>query len=77
MIKTAVRMALLSKIVYCDYDRINRILLKMGLKDWYWFDNEGTQAMMIKTNKELIICFRGTEPDQVTDLMARITQKLL
>ena len=37
-------MALLSKIVYCDYDRINRILLKMGLKDWYWFDNDGTPS---------------------------------
>ena len=72
MIKTAVRMALLSKIVYCDYDRINRILLKMGLKDWYWFDNDGTQAMMVKTNKELIICFRGTEPTQVADLMADV-----
>ena len=70
MIKTAVRMALLSKIVYYEYDKINRILLKMGLKDWYWFDSEGTQAMIVKTNKELIICFRGTEPTQVADLMA-------
>jgi triacylglycerol lipase len=70
MIKTALRMALLSKLVYEDYNKINRTLLKMGLKDWYWFDNEGTQAVLIKTNKELIVCFRGTEPDKITDIMA-------
>jgi len=72
MIKTAVRMALLSKIVYNDYDIINRILLKMGLKDWYWFDVEGTQAMLVKSDKELIICFRGTEPDKITDILADV-----
>ena len=70
MLKTAVRMALLSKIVYDDQDSINRKLLKMGLKDWFWFDNEGTQAIIIKTHKEIIICFRGTEPNQMTDVLS-------
>ena len=70
MLRTATRMALLSKIVYRDYDSINSKLLKLGIKDWYWFDNDGTQAILIKTDKELIICFRGTEPTEITDVLS-------
>ena len=70
MYRTATRMALLSKIVYDDYDSINSKLLKLGIKDWFWFDNEGTQAILIKTDKELIICFRGTEPTQMADVLS-------
>lgn len=70
MLKTASLMALLSKIVYEDYDSINSKLLKLGLKDWAWFERDGTQAMIIKRPKEIIVCFRGTEPDQMTDVLA-------
>lgn len=70
MLKTATLMALLSKIVYDDYDNINAKLLKLGLKDWYWFDTEGTQAMIIKTDKQLIVCFRGTEPTEISDVLS-------
>lgn len=70
MLKTAYRMAYLSKLAYLDYEHINTKLLSMGFKDWYWFDNEGTQALLIKTEKELVICFRGTEPDQLSDIMS-------
>lgn len=66
---------MLSSLVYRDYDDINSQLLKLGYKDWYWFDCEGTQAMIIAPSKshlenEIIICFRGTEPDKMSDIMA-------
>ena len=70
MLKTATRMAFLSKLIYEDYETINTKLLGMGLKDWFWFDKDGTQAFIIKTEKEIIICFRGTEPDQLTDVLS-------
>ena len=59
-------MALLSQIVYDDHHKINTKLLKMGLQDWAWFERDGTQGMIINNNSEIIICFRGTEPDQMT-----------
>ena len=70
MLKTAARMALLSQIVYDDHHKINTKLLKMGLQDWAWFERDGTQAMIINNDSEIIICFRGTEPDQMTDILS-------
>lgn len=70
MLVKAARMALLSSIVYEDQDSINNKLLKLGLKDWSWFDTDGTQAILIHTQEEIIICFRGTEPDKMTDILA-------
>jgi triacylglycerol lipase len=73
MLKTAAEMSLLSALVYKTQDEINTELLSMGWKDWYWFDQDGTQAFVLppKTDdNRIIICFRGTEPTQMTDVMA-------
>jgi triacylglycerol lipase len=70
MLKTASLMSLLSQIVYEDYDTINSKLLKLGMKDWAWFERDGTQAMIVHNPSEIICCFRGTEPDQMTDVLA-------
>lgn len=70
MLNTASQMAQLSQIVYEDYDSINHKLLKLGMKDWAWFERDGTQAMIINNKSEIICCFRGTEPDQMTDVMS-------
>ena len=70
MLKTASRMALLSQIVYEDEHTINTKLLKMGLPDWAWFERDGTQGMIVNNNEEIIICFRGTEPTEMTDVLS-------
>ena len=73
MLKTAAEMSLLSAIVYYHYDSINSDLLSWGWKDWYWFDTEGTQAFVLAPKKDddrIIICFRGTEPTQMSDVFA-------
>jgi len=70
MLNTAAQMAQLSQIVYDDYDSINHKLLKLGMKDWAWFERDGTQAMIINNKSEIICCFRGTEPDQMSDILA-------
>ena len=68
MLKTAARMALLSQIVYDDYYKINTKLLKMGLQDWAWFERDGTQAMIINNDGEIIIVLEA-KPDQ-TDILS-------
>jgi len=70
MLKTASRMALLSQIVYDDYDTINRKLLKLDIKDWAWFERDGTQAMVLKDGHNIIVCFRGTEPTEMNDILS-------
>ena len=70
MYNTAARMAYLSQVVYEDYDTINRKLLKINIKDWAWFERDGTQAMILKDGQNIVVCFRGTEPTEMTDVLS-------
>ena len=70
MITTAARMAVLSTIIYDSEHSVNKQLLKLGYPDWAWFERDGTQAMVINNDNEIIVCFRGTEPDQMTDVLS-------
>ena len=70
MYSQAARMAMFSSIVYSDFDGLNHKLLKRGVKDWSWFDRGGTQAFITVDDDDIIICFRGTEPDKMSDVFA-------
>lgn len=70
MYSQAARMAMFSSAVYSDFDGLNYKLLKHGVKDWSWFDRGGTQAFITVDDDDIIICFRGTEPDKMSDVFA-------
>ena len=70
MYAKAAKMAMFSSIVYSEFEELNHKLLKMGFKDWSWFDREGTQAFVLIDGDEIVICFRGTEPNKMTDVFA-------
>jgi triacylglycerol lipase len=70
MYAKAAKMAMFSSLVYRDFEGLNKGLLKLGFKDWSWFDREGTQAFILVDSTDIVICFRGTEPDKMTDVMS-------
>ena len=47
-------------------------LRDQGITEWAWFDKDGTQAFACRKHKsnEILIVFRGTEPDQMKDILA-------
>jgi len=68
----AVRMAYLSKLVYSDIEEVQAKIDELGYERFKWFEKGGTQSFVAFDNetKNVIICFRGTEPDQLSDLLA-------
>ena len=71
-LKKANQMAVFASLVYSDYDVVLNNLRDQGITDWAWFDNDGTQAFACRKHKsnEILIVFRGTEPDQMKDILA-------
>ena len=71
-LKKANQMAGFASLVYSDYDVVLNNLRDQGITDWAWFDNDGTQAFACRKHKsnEILIVFRGTEPDQMKDILA-------
>ena len=68
----AVLAAELSRLVYSNYTDVEIYLRENGYDHWAWFDVEGTQAFSCRKHKstEIFITFRGTEPKQITDILA-------
>lgn len=70
--KKAAHAAEFAHLVYKDKDEVSKHLKNLGYMDWAWFDYEGTQAFACRKHKanEIFIAFRGTEPDQMKDILA-------
>ena len=68
----AVLAAELSRLVYSNYTDVEIYLRENGYDHWAWFDVDGTQAFSCRKHKstEIFITFRGTEPKQITDILA-------
>ena len=68
----AVLAAELSRLVYSNYTDVEIYLRENGYDHWAWFDVDGTQAFSCRKDKstEIFITFRGTEPKQITDILA-------
>ena len=65
-------MARFASLVYLPEEELKIKLSQMGYDKFHWIDIEDTQAMIIPPyqDNQLVICFRGTEPDQLTDVLA-------
>jgi len=68
----AAHMAGFASLVYQDRDKIELQVKALGFNEFAWFDNEGTQAFVCRKSNanNIFIVFRGTEPDQMKDLLA-------
>ena len=68
----AAHMAGFASLVYLDRDEIELQVKALGFNEFAWFDTEGTQAFACRKSNanNIFIVFRGTEPNQMTDLLA-------
>ena len=67
-------MANLSKIAYSDQQACRDQIINLGYGEFAWFDNEGTQAFACRKSNanDIFIVFRGTEPNQMKDILADV-----
>ena len=72
MLENASLMARFASLVYLPEEELKIKLSQMGYDKFHWIDIEDTQVMIIPPyqDNQLVICFRGTEPDQLTDVLA-------
>ena len=71
-LKKAALTANLSKIAYSDQQASRDQIINLGYGEFAWFDNEGTQAFACRKSNanDIFIVFRGTEPNQMKDILA-------
>ena len=72
MLENASLMARFASLVYLPEEELKIKLSQMGYDKFHWIDIEDTQVIIIPPyqDNQLVICFRGTEPDQLTDVLA-------
>ena len=72
MLENASLMVRFSSLVYLPKEGLKIKLSQMGYDNFHWIDKGGTQVMIIppQQDNQLVICFRGTEPTQITDVLA-------
>jgi len=69
-LKKAAMMADFASLVYQDKEVVQEQLKNLGINNWAWYDKEGTQAFTCTHANNIFIVFRGTEPDQMKDILA-------
>lgn len=73
-LKKAALTANLSKIAYSEQQECRDQIINLGYGEFAWFDHEGTQAFCCRKSNasDIFIVFRGTEPNQMRDLLADV-----
>lgn len=62
-------LATASKAVYLEPNEAEDWATDRGFDNFTWFDTLGTQAMVVTTDDQCVLAFRGTEPTNITDWM--------
>jgi len=70
----AAHMAGFASLVYLDRDEIELQVKALGFNEFAWFDTDGTQAFACRKSNanNIFIVFRGTEPNQMKDILADV-----
>ncbi|MEM1135680.1 MAG: lipase family protein [Bacteroidota bacterium] len=67
--KNATSLAKAANIVYLDWDSADTEIKVAGFKQFKYFDREGTQAFVAANEKHVVVAFRGTEANQLEDII--------
>ena len=65
----------MSRLAYCEEAKVRSVLPKVGFqiieldRDKGFFNNNGTQAFLAKSDEAVVLAFRGTEGDDPTDII--------
>jgi len=73
-LKKAALMADFAKIAYQKQDTAQTQIQSLGYNEFAWFDTDGTQAFACRKSNanNIFIVFRGTEPNQMKDILADV-----
>lgn len=63
-------MALLAQIAYDDKAEAAPKIKKLGYTGHTFFDDNGAQVHVVWNDDDIVLCFRGTEPDEFSDIKA-------
>jgi len=63
-------MAQCAEIAYLDGKEAKEKYKELGFSAHKFLDNKGAQVHAVWTKTELVLCFRGTEPDELSDVLA-------
>ena len=63
-------MAKLANAAYLDEKEGKKVYKKLGYKKVFFLENDGAQGYVLENADEIVICFRGTEPDEFSDIKA-------
>jgi triacylglycerol lipase len=74
--RNALALGLASKLAYEDADKVLETLDRWGFAASRFLDRGGTQGFMASTDKMLLIAFRGTELEQLRDILTDINLAL-
>jgi len=63
-------MAILSGLAYGEPSEVNKKFRKHGFYDTKFCNKQGAQCYIVWNDTDAVICFRGTEPKQFSDIKA-------
>lgn len=64
------QMAVLAQMAYMDGKKVKPIAKKMGFTGHKFFEYEGAQCHAFWNNNSYVLAFRGTEPEELSDVLA-------
>ena len=67
---TCYKMAQLAQIAYLDGKEAKKQAKKIGYIGHRFFEKEGAQCHAFWNNDDFVLAFRGTEPDELSDVLA-------
>jgi len=63
-------MAQMAGIAYLDGKEASKEYKKLGYTKHKFFDEDGAQCHAVWNDRRYVLCFRGTEPDELSDILA-------
>ena len=72
LMERALLLAELSMIAYLKPKETKKAALRLGFTETVFYNNDGSQAYSFANEQDIIIAFRGTEPNEWNDIKADI-----
>jgi len=72
LINKALLFAELSMIAYLKPEETEKAALRLGFTQTTFYNNDGSQAYSFANDQDIVIAFRGTEPNEWNDIKADI-----
>jgi triacylglycerol lipase len=64
------KMAVMAQLAYLDKKEAKAKLKEYGITGHKFFEDDGAQCHAFWNKEEYVLAFRGTEPDELSDLLA-------